>query len=162
MERSLRKKYSLILYLPNRPDVVIYRNKKKLKNLESGAIQSIISLTGNHWRKIFSIFAKISFGITDCDSNSWQEYRDEELLSKTGQEAINFNHRIEQKSEPMIHIISGKKHLENFDLSFDNFKKVDDFGRILKFENIYLTPYFDYRQFPNDLVGILIADIESS
>jgi hypothetical protein len=133
-----------------------------LKNLKVGEITEIISLTGNHWRKIFSIFSKISYGLNSDRKKTWQEYRDEVLMTKSGTEVITFSKKITKTSSRSVHIIAGKNHCESFDLSLDKFKKIDEEGKILNYKNIYLTPYLDYRQFPNVLVETLINHIKVS
>ncbi len=151
---------NLVLYLPNKPDLNIYRSKRKLRNLQEGEVQEIISLTGNHWRKIFSIYSKISYELNLGQTNTWQEYRDKFLLTQGGIEIISFSKRIVKSSGKSIHIIAGKLHIKDFNLSIDEFSNVDREGRILKCGNIYLTPYFDYRQFPNHLIDSLLIDIK--
>jgi hypothetical protein len=155
-------KRKIILYLPNKPDVDLYKSKRQLKNLGVGEIQEIITATGNHWRKIFSIYAKISFGLTSFPVKTWQEYRDTVLLTKSGIELITFSRKILSKTDGDIHVLSGKNHCLQFDLPLEKFKNLDVDGKILKYKNIYLTPYFDYRQLPNALVELIVKDIASN
>jgi hypothetical protein len=154
--------FNLILYLPNKPDINKYKTKRVLKNLKGGEICEIIAFTGNHWRKIFSIFSKLSLGLNPTRSNTWQLYRDEVLLTSHGGEVIKFSKKLTKISDRTIHIVTGQNYSKQFDLSFDRFKKIDEEGRILNYQNIYMTPYFDYRQFPNVLIDILIGHIKDS
>ena len=157
------KKLELILYLPNKPDLDEYKSKQKLKNLKIAQVAEIINYTGNHWRKIFSIFSKISCALDDEFKDlTWQEYRDQILLTRKKNETISFSNSLQTNSKNAIHIITGKYHYEKFDLPFDEFKKVDREGRVLNYKNIYLTPYFDYRQFPNDLVEAFVEKLKAS
>ncbi|MFT6633342.1 MAG: hypothetical protein ACJAS4_003312 [Bacteriovoracaceae bacterium] len=148
----------IILYLPNKPDLENYSKKKSLKNLQNGEVKKIIKLTGNHWRKIFSILSKISIGLSSIQEKTWQEYRDEVLLTKQGGEVISFSMKVIESSSS-IHILSGKAHYENFNIPIEKFKAIDTEGRILRYKNIFLTPYFDYRQFPNALIETLIKHV---
>ena len=135
---------SIILYLPNRPDLAKYKSKRILKNLKSGSIQDIIDKTSNHWRKIFSIFAKITFKINYSDVIKWQDYRDKELLSQNQNEIICFTSKLLESSSNSIHIISGKENAARFKLKHELFIDVDRDGLIKRYKNIYITPYFDY------------------
>ena len=149
-------KMNITLYLPNKPDLLEYTSKRGLSALKSGEVQSIISQTGNHWRKIFSIYAKISFGLNNQVAKTWQEFRDDILLTSKSNTKISFASKI---SKADIHIISGMACVEKFNLDMKHFKKLDTEGKILYHKNIYLTPYFDYRQFPNTLIEILNTNL---
>ena len=153
-------KNQIILYLPTKPPLEHYKNKRGLKNLKPLEVSSIISETGNHWRKIFSIYAKIGLHFNAKEVKTWQEYRDTVLLTKDGMEQISFSSKLDLADDNKIHLISGKNTAEKFDLDLKKFKKLDDEGRILFYKNIYLTPYFDYRQFPNALIDKLIEKLQ--
>lgn len=150
----------LVLYLPTRPDLIKYEAKRVLRGLSIGEVPQVISLTGNHWRKIFSIFSKISHGLNPSKSETWQIYRDEVLLTSSGGEMITFSKKVIKSSGMCIHIITGKGHCEKFDLPFERFKKIDVESKILHYQSIYMTPYFDYRQFPNQLIEALVHHIQ--
>jgi len=149
----------LVLYLPNRPDISDYKNKRFLKNVCIGRIPQIIDETGNHWRKIFSIYSKIAYSLNIEAADKWQTYRDEILLTKNSSEIICFSSSLLKIDEKTVHIISGKDCASKFDFDLKKFRQVDAEGKILNYKNIYLTPYFDYRQFPNKLVELLSNSI---
>lgn len=134
----------LRLYLPTPPV------------LENGwqSYDDTVRLNGNHWRKILIILAKLS-----CGESDWRVHRDKQLLQ---QECIDF---ADQLSPAAIHLIAGKASWERVrdtagqPLIFtDNspaehgFKMLDTQGKLWQRENILLTPYPDYRQFPNQLI----------
>jgi hypothetical protein len=143
----------IILYLPNRPELDEYSSSLVLSALGKGKVQDIIEQTGNHWRKIFSIYAKIAFIENSLGAKNWQEYRDHLLLSKKSQTKICFTKKLRPAD---IHIISGQSHAECFDFDLSQFIDLDSDGKIKYFNNIYLVPYFDYRQLPNELLAKLI------
>jgi len=126
----------LVLYLPNRPTVFS-------GDPEAPDISQLITDNGNHWRKIFSILAKIQYL-----AGPWQSYRDQQLLQHA--EAISFDNQL--VSTAGWHIAAGKQTWERLKLSpEDGFRALDDSGRCWVRDQIILTPYFDYRQLPNEL-----------
>jgi hypothetical protein len=136
---------NIILCLPNRPNQKMYLNKRILKNLKVGEVKFIINECGNHWRKIFSIFAKICFSLNPV-TESWQEYRDNILLTSKCIGSISFTKKILKPSNDIM-ILSGK---ESWTISKENSL------------NIFNTPYFDYRQFPNKEIDLLISQIKKN
>lgn len=151
----------LYLYLPNRPPMTEFAEARLISELVPGDIHSIIAATGNHWRKIFSIFAKLSFSLDNQGCKTWQDYREQLLLTTCGREKICFEPVICSDNPSDIHLIAGKNHFAKFGLSADHFTPIDTEGRILRFENIFLTPYFDYRQFPNALIEQLTQTLKA-
>jgi len=115
---------------------------------------ALVMASGNHWRKIINIFAKLAFELNSKNCNSWQDYRDHCLLSN-GDEIILVNHQtlIEDSG---IHLICGKNQFESMDLEEAAFQSLDEEGKVRVCENVIQTPYFDYRQFPNKLIDELV------
>jgi hypothetical protein len=132
----------ITLYIPNRPNLEQYIKKRGLKNLKMNEISFIISECGNHWRKIFSIYAKICFHFNPV-TDSWQDYRDTILLTKKCIASISFSKKVIQDST--IVILSGK----------ESWKLDEGLSK-----NIFKTPYFDYRQFPNSEIDKLLSNIK--
>lgn len=123
---------ALVLYLPNPPRYPVDRPRADTA--------ALIDLNGNHWRKILTILAKIA-----CrPAGDWRRYRDEALLQSS--EAISFADRLEPGAG--THLVAGKASWERFGFDIGEFTAVDD-GRLYARGNILLTPYPDYRQFPN-------------
>lgn len=149
---------NIYYYLPNRPDYPGFKSKNLISNTKKNTVTNIISKTGNHWRKIFSIMAKISWGLNHSGQSTWQGYRDHLLLSCSKQNLVFENKLLKRKND--IHVITGLQHFECFDLNMSDFTKLDEDGKILIWGNIYLTPYMDYRQFPNQLIEELIINIK--
>ena len=141
----------LILYTASRPPMARFDDVKSL-TLCSGEVVEIITECGNHWRKIFSILAKLSFALSEHNCKTWQDYRDQVLLSEEGNEIIVFGHQLIEASEESIHLISGQKHFAEFNLDLEPFQPLDLEAKVLSNGKILQTPYFDYRQFNNALI----------
>jgi hypothetical protein len=125
----------LILYLPNPPLMPAADQPLDIKQL--------ITINGNHWRKIFTILAKLKAADGD-----WRSYRDHKLLQQ--KEAICFDDRLLAGSAR--HLIAGKASWIRLGLDPNDFEPLDDQQRLWRRDNVFLTPYPDYRQFPNVLI----------
>lgn len=134
------------------PKVVLYLdNRPKMDDNQILHIPSLIAANGNHWRKIFSIFAKLN-----SDQN-WREYRDQKLLLED--EQIQFATVLQKTAS--IHIFSGKSCWQRFgvtplELAEGEMQALANkkvfYYRSAEYGLMLYTPYFDYRQFPNVLV----------
>lgn len=136
------------LYLPNRP---LWPQADVCP--QASDVPALIRHNGNHWRKIFSILAKL------CSPASmrWQDYRDQAVLHKD--EVICFSDSL--LLDARWHLIAGKASWQRLGLDTANFMPLDTEGRVWVRDNILLTPYPDYRQFPNrtvDRVRALLND----
>ncbi len=125
----------ILLYLPNPPN---------LSNGDNAV--SIIQANGNHWRKILSIYAKLV-----VKEGRWQDYRDGDLLRE---QAISFHDTLiaPNTGEYCVHWVAGKASWERLGISLTGFTALDAEERAWYKGNILLTPYPDYRQFPNRLI----------
>jgi hypothetical protein len=130
----------LALYLPNRPSTPVSARQGHIPD-----VPGLILHNGNHWRKIFSILAKLC---SPADQ-PWQHYRDRELLQQ--HEVLCFADRL--LTGPRWHLVAGKASWQRLGLDPQTFSLLDDEGRVLLRDNILLTPYPDYRQFPNRTVA---------
>ncbi|WP_417224621.1 DUF6942 family protein [Amphritea sp.] len=110
----------------------------------------LCSLNGNHWRKILIILAKLQSSDTH-----WREYRDQQLLQQ--HEAICFSEQLLEHSQnpQRLHIVAGKANWQRLGFDPQQFIALDDNSRLFQRDNIILTPYPDYRQFPNQLIDQL-------
>ncbi len=155
---------SLVLYLPNPPLIEADSSNRdsSKRHATSIDIDELIALNGNHWRKILTILAKLN-----CGHNDWRHYRDHQLLRQ--HEAVCFDDQLRPGST--IHLVAGKSSWQRLGLEPDPeptaklFEPLDDQQRLWKGAvsgvqgDIYLTPYFDYRQFPNALIELLKKQI---
>lgn len=126
-----------ILYLPNPPQ---WDDHQPLD------LAALIAANGNHWRKILTIFAKLR-----SPDGDWRAYRDQQLLKST--ELISFEDRLTDAPQA-IHLIAGKASWERLGLKSRAFEPLDG-DRLYQQGRIFLTPYPDYRQFPNQLIDTL-------
>lgn len=126
-----------VLYLPNPPQ---WDTGKPLD------LPSLIQANGNHWRKILTIFAKLR-----CTNDNWREYRDQELLQSA--ELICFADKLIETAST-YHLIAGKANWQRMGFRQGEFKVLDD-NRLYQKGRVFLTPYPDYRQFPNQLIHTL-------
>ena len=149
---------NIYYYLPNRPDYPGFKKNNLISKLKKNTVSKIIEKTGNHWRKIFSIMAKISWGLDQCEQVTWQDYRENVLFNSSKENIVFSNEIINKKND--VHLISGLKHFESFDLDIKKFRPISEDLKILRYENIYVVPYLDYRQFPNQLISDLIVNLK--
>lgn len=81
----------IIFYIRNRPPLATYQNLNSVKPLIPGEISHICQETGNHWRKIFNVYAKLLFELSANKFSSWQQLRDEQLLQAQSQHCLLFS-----------------------------------------------------------------------
>lgn len=123
----------LVLYLPNPPTIPAGHS-----GLD---VPALIEYNGNHWRKILTILAKICSQEPD-----WRQYRDGKLL-RGNFEAISFGTAL--RASARWHVVAGKASWQRLGLEPETFEPLNNEGRLLARDNVLLTPYPDYRQFPN-------------
>lgn len=158
------------LYIANRPPLPQYSDVASLEKLQEGEVSFIIEQTGNHWRKIFSLLAKISYPINGGDLEQiarWQDYRDQVLCTQNGFERIVFGcHHFDEAAlmevseADEIHLISGFTHGEQCRLPL-HMSPLGPDEKLWVHKNLILGPYLDYRQFPNALVERLLDYLKS-
>lgn len=143
-----------ILYIANRPELEHFQTLD-FRQLESGEAAEIIKLTSNHWRKVFSIMAKISFALFDTDCETWQQYRDTKLLTKEGFEAISFSPYKTNDCLPFS-IICGFNYADK-QVELESLLSHERQNKILfsQSERLCVTPYFDWRQLNNEMLSVL-------
>ena len=139
------KAATIVLYTAHRPVLCSALNSEGLLS-----VPGLISLNGNHWRKILTIFAKLA-----SVDVGWRVYRDHCLLHK--REAICFSTGLLESAS--LHLIAGKASREYLGMDLKEFQALDMEQRLWVKGNVMCTPYFDYRQFPNALVEIARARI---
>ncbi len=130
----------VILYLPTAPQ------------LDHGTqinVTALIAANGNHWRKILTILAKLC-----APDDDWRSYRDQHLLRN--HEALCFADQLQHDAtHNRLHLIAGKASWNRLGLHAEQLRPLDDSARVLVHDNQILTPYPDYRQFPNALIAQL-------
>jgi hypothetical protein len=164
------------VYLANRPPLAEYHNVKVIDHLPVGEIKRIATETGNHWRKIFNVYAKLVYCLAEKTANpllkqysSWQDYRDHSLLQRSDTELHlaspfvdgpffdSFAKSLElnraSSNNFAVHIIMGKvfseRLLANAPQEYVRVEWLDKDFAINRSLKIIVCPYFDYRQLSN-------------
>lgn len=163
---------NIIFYIRNRPPLETYQNLNSVKPLSPGEISHICQETGNHWRKIFNVYAKLLFELSANKFSSWQQLRDEQLLQVQSQHCLLFSapsfttnttpcqpetsnlqtaHVADftmAKPKKKLHIVLGKGYAQELNLCNQSTWLSDDFA-INPELGLIICPYFDYRQLSN-------------
>ena len=154
------------VYTVNRPPMPEFSELDSVVPLLTGDIARISS-TGNHWRKIFNVYAKLMWLLKPelvKSYASWQSYRDNELLQSGSGVSLLFSAPDFSRIDASVKLIMGKQYAE--DSGFLNTGEVSWFdpdangnGYLAQNkEGWVLCPYFDYRQLSNRKLGEL-ADL---
>ena len=146
------------VYIGNRPPLDEYLHLRSIKALQQGDVDAIVSQTGNHWRKIFNLYAKLGFMLNTQGYRSWQCYRDGFLLSKESRQALLFSPP--DLRRPGLHIITGRTYAQSLQLDA-GLVAVDADFQIDTNKRLLVVPYFDYRQLSNEKLARLLALIHS-
>ena len=147
---------NLAVYIGNRPLLPKYVKREVLVPALAGELVDIGEVLGNHWRKIFNIYAKLAFILNSEPCNNWQAYRDNYLLRAGSKQALLFNKALIIDQHPCVNVICGKTHARTLlELDWGALTWVDsDFG-INVAKSIIVCPYFDYRQLSNIKIEVL-------
>jgi len=142
------KNAQLAVYIGNRPPLKEFKNTRKITPVVDGELTKIAQRTGNHWRKIFNIYAKIGFMLDNRSYATWQLYRDNQLLQAGSNQALVFDQKIVTNTLECITIVCGKQHAALV-LESSAIEWIDDDFAIDRTNRTLVTPYFDYRQLSN-------------
>jgi len=168
----------LNVYIANRPPLERYQNLRSFTVLSPGEIASIAKETGNHWRKIFNVYAKLVYALDQniesmsCQKktaasfnfraqryDSWQSYRDAALLQAGSDTALWFSRELDVNegswSEQSLHIVMGRQYASS--LALPAMMVVDNDFSVNREQRIIVAPYFDYRQLSNKKLEVLMG-----
>ena len=152
------KHCKLAVYIGNRPPLDEYLMRENLIPADKGELTRIGCDTGNHWRKIINIYAKLGYMLGPKHFPTWQAYRGDFLLTQGSQQALLFNNSIVTNEADGINIICGKTHAMTL-VDENSLQWIDSDFAINRSQRLIVTPYFDYRQLSNvkleKLVGII-------
>lgn len=160
------------VFMANRPPLPEYRDVRQVSALNGGEIRRVASETGNHWRKIFNVYAKFIYSLAMAKNEqsilsykTWQEYRDEKLLQQGSNTQLYFDHEgmtnlLSQEDIGSVRIVMGKIFAEE---SLKNIRLIwlDSYFAINKELGIIVCPYFDYRQLSNERIEVLVRHVIS-
>jgi hypothetical protein len=172
------------VYLANRPPLAEYHNTRVIEHLPIGEIKRIATETGNHWRKIFNVYAKLVYCLAEKTTSpvskqycSWQAYRDQSLLQQGSDTELHIDSlfidssvtspelSIASSNDFAVHIIMGKafseRLLANIPEAFGRVEWLDKDFAINRALKIIVCPYFDYRQLSNIKIKCLAELIVS-
>ena len=152
------------VYMANRPPLDEYQYLENIKPLSHGEVLYIATSTGNHWRKIFNVYAKFIFAFQQSKkiekNATWQAYRDQCLLQEGSKLRLLFSEPdLEHSSDNVCHIIMGKQYA--IDLGFhendhQGMVRIDNDFVVWPDKKLIVCPYFDYRQLSNIKIEALI------
>lgn len=138
-----------------------YQNLNEFAPLKPDEIAHIVEHTGNHWRKVFNIFAKLMFQLDKSSEPTWQAYRDRALLQQGSGHALVFSSfESLPLSDDSVVIIAGKSYAEELGV-LESVSPIGEGFYIHPSAKVIVTPYFDYRQLSNRKLDMLISLITS-
>ena len=155
----------LNVYIANRPPLDEYVYLDELVPLKLGVIAYIAQETGNHWRKIFNVYSKLIFSYYEYNkktlkSDTWQQFRDKELLQQESGLRLLFSApNLQGKG---IHLIMGKQYATDLGYQPNDHEgmiQLDGDFSVWPDKNVIVCPYFDYRQLSNAKISKLIEII---
>jgi len=158
-------KPSIAVYIGNRPPLMEFERLSDVVPLKRGDVRDIGLQTGNGWRKVFNVYAKVLFELNANHCSTWQQLRDDCLLQPGCGHALLFS---EFQTEPdidvsacgVVHIITGRtyalEHCKTGHLEWLN----KDFA-VNRSQRLIVCPYFDYRQLSNIKILQLVSLVQS-
>ncbi|CAH9063768.1 hypothetical protein PSECIP111951_03184 [Pseudoalteromonas holothuriae] len=157
------------IYIEHCPPMQEYKKLKSIHSLSIGEVNMINQASGNGWRKIFNVYAKILGQLRHSDHNftsydSWQDYRDKCLLQSHSQEALLFSPPQLGDDNYRYHVIAGRTYAKQLlrDHIFTNsLVWLDEEFAVDKRHNLVVCPFLDYRQLSNIKISKL-CDILSA
>lgn len=152
---------SIHFYIENIPPLEQYTALNIVKPLKAGEIANIAELTGNHWRKIFNVFAKLAFELESYSFTRWQELRDQTLLQQHSNYCLRFDApTLKHLDNNKIHVILGKTYATKLTIA-EQCHWLTPYMAINQDKRIIVCPYFDYRQLSNVKITQLVQLIKS-
>lgn len=150
----------IYIYIENIPPLPFYEALDDMHGMQHGEIADIGKLTGNHWRKVFNVFAKFEFEREPLQFETWQNLRDEQLLTSQSTQCLLFSEpEIDALPSDKIHIIMGKTYATKLGLA-QQCHWLNEFFAFDEKRRVIICPYFDYRQLSNIKITQLTKLIE--
>lgn len=151
--------HAIGIYIGNRPNYPSINELQSLRLAKGAEVEHIIAQTGNHWRKVFSICAKIGFSLWPEEAARWQDYRDQILFRRGGQLALLFSAPPLGNSQN-VKLVLGKQYAEQCVTNALCTETLNGF-LVNPQQKLIQTPYFDYRQLSNQRLEELLATINA-
>lgn len=150
--------FRLGLFIANRPPVVRYQQLEEMQPFVPGELSCLVNETGNHWRKIFNISAKLGFALYGKDCPDWQSYREKRLFQQDCPMSLVFS-PIYRPSEEQLFILLGKTYRQSLFVDLD-FTEISEAVFLHPQWRLLQVPYFDYRQLSNQKIADLLGLIQ--
>lgn len=156
----------LNVYIENVPPLNRFEQLGSLEPLQQGDIYQIARQTGNHWRKIFNVYAKIVFELQHNQCSTWQQLRDEQLLQVNSNQCLWFHQPDCSKLDNNnLHLLMGRTYASKLLATKPALKSefiwLDEFFAVNPSKKIIICPYFDYRQLSNIKILRLVSIMKS-
>ncbi|NOU50428.1 hypothetical protein HG263_07715 [Pseudoalteromonas sp. JBTF-M23] len=159
----------IAIYIEHAPPMQEYKNLEYIQALRLGEIEMINNASGNGWRKIFNVYAKILAQLHHRDHNftnynSWQDYRQQCLLQSHSQEALLFSPPNLHNSRYRYQVIAGRTYAKRLlrDQIFTNsLVWLDEEFAVDTTHNLVVCPFLDYRQLSNIKINKLCDILHS-
>lgn len=148
------------VYVAAPPPMPAYQHLCSIIPLQASDLHQIYLECGNGWRKIFNVYAKLLFTLPveqfafQSKAASWQQFRDEQLLQKHGNNALCFDAPTLVHSG--FHLIAGRtlaKQLSSQGLNAELHWLNAEFA-VDPTQKLLVTPFFDYRQLNNEKIAV--------
>jgi hypothetical protein len=148
------KDANIVVYCQNTPPLEYYQQLTSISPMNKGEIKMIADKTGNHWRKIFNVYAKFLYELWTPAEDSWQSFRDKKLLAEKSKTVLLFSPFTKCSSETQdkaIHIIMGKQYASSL-INPEQLTWLSNDFAIDEQNRTIVCPYFDYRQLSNEKI----------
>lgn len=145
-----------VFLLPNQPELPVECDDAFMACPD---VPLLIELNGNHWRKIFTIMAKL----TVPPEQDWRIHRDKYLFERCAitfdKEALSLLQSNDEPSslEQRVIFVVGNSFRQDIPIK-EGAVLIGEKQQAFFVDNQVWCPYLDYRQFPN----ALIADLRRS
>ncbi|WP_394170065.1 DUF6942 family protein [Saccharospirillum alexandrii] len=145
----------LVVCTPHRPPGIQSDRSKGVLPLVRNQLEQLTQAGGNHWRKIFNLYAKLLHGLTPLEPD-WQTCREQRLLQTDSACALVF----EQKWIPepgQLCIVMGQTYGRSLGWMANDQVLPAEHPFVQHPEQaVIVTPYFDYRQLSNARLTSLV------
>lgn len=145
----------LVVCAPHSPPNIQSDHSRRVQPLTGNHLNQLIQAGGNHWRKIFNLYAKLLHGLTPLEPD-WQTCREQRLLQTGSACALVF----EQKWIPepgQLCIVMGQTYGRSLGwLANDQVLPAEHPFAQHPEQAVIVTPYFDYRQLSNARLTSLV------
>lgn len=148
----------LVVCAPHWPPTLQPSQRKQLSPLSGDDLNQLVLAGGNHWRKIFNLYAKLLHGLTPLEPD-WQSCRDQRLLQSGSACALVFEQG--WRPEPgQLCLVMGQTYGRSLGwLTSDQVLHAEHPFVQHPEQAVIVTPYFDYRQLSNARLTALVQQI---